>query len=532
MAREFLAPLGLVLALIAVNLIVKECFPFSHFPMYANPRISGVEYYFLTTSDGVPVPVCYLTGNTAASLKKMMATALKEKGLTLAGGSRSQAEGEVALTLLRRLREDARHSPNLPRWPSGIQLWRGRIDWNGDEFCESFEPLAKTLEPGPDTGVEFAPDTYSGKFLGTVEREQGFAIFQFLTMGGLAVLLWGWSRLPGHSQEWLAAGIGPGQTGRLEAFFLRLGLALAFWRAISTSLTFSAIPHPKGLALIEGVRPLLLWLGQPEHESWIWGGSLVLLIWYVTGRALVLPLTLLTGIHILRCTLRASQGTDHHGHQLITLVFFAQTLVAWMRWMSRSNPSKEGHRPGNETRNWLAMALVIAAVYGTCGIVKLIESRGRWLLRSHHFATQIVKTHRQRYYSDLEPRFGGNPDGASGSVRKGPDRYRLRIPAVSDWMMRHPALTRVLLAPGLLLELLAVFLFLGRGIAGLFGLAFVAFHLLVYRVMALDFSLNVETVWVVLINIPGWMIRVKFGNSSGPSGPEHPDRVPTGEART
>ena len=63
-------PLKTALLVIAVCFVVRENFPFSHFPMYSS--FSDYSYYiYFTDGKGEPVPILDLSGHKTSGLKKI-----------------------------------------------------------------------------------------------------------------------------------------------------------------------------------------------------------------------------------------------------------------------------------------------------------------------------------------------------------------------------------------------------------------------------------------------------------------------------
>jgi hypothetical protein len=193
---------------------------------------------------------------------------------------------------------------------------------------------------------------------------------------------------------------------------------------------------------------------------------------------------------------------------LLSFVFLAQTVMAWVLLFPRLRKSpRPWAQRGNETLVWIAMAVVIGAAYVITAIEKWNESDGKWLQNAHYFSNQIVKTHRQNYYNDLNPVFlEGVPPVAQETPDPENDRYRLPIPVQAHWMLMHPLLSRAFFSLGFLMEITAFLMIFNRGWAALFGVAILAFHLLVLWLMKLAFPQNIEIIFVLLLNIPGWVI--------------------------
>ena len=92
-----------------------EFYPFSNFPMYANPRNRKLEFFFLEDGEGKPIASFEFTGFTAARIKKKMISASKawgrEHGLTWNKKKHwldDAARKEIGTTLLADLRLQAK----------------------------------------------------------------------------------------------------------------------------------------------------------------------------------------------------------------------------------------------------------------------------------------------------------------------------------------------------------------------------------------------------------------------------------------
>ncbi|HEY5707414.1 MAG TPA: hypothetical protein VIS96_17785 [Terrimicrobiaceae bacterium] len=70
-----------VIILALIMQVTKEFYPFSHYPMYSDLPPS-VEYYYLTTGKGEPIPQVRFFGFSTSWTKKMLNSRLKK----IAGG--------------------------------------------------------------------------------------------------------------------------------------------------------------------------------------------------------------------------------------------------------------------------------------------------------------------------------------------------------------------------------------------------------------------------------------------------------------
>lgn len=525
-ALRYIVGLLSVAVLVIVNLKVEEEYPFSNFPMYGNPRADDVDYYFLTDATGQPLSTNDYAGITAPQIKKRLNKLLKEdkiyskvkKGEVLSSPELDAAAQKV----LTKMREDAANpsiQPPLITWPAGVQLKQALIETTPDGFRESFRTVATLPDAGPATGGEHHQGQPPGDATaGMILMLKDFGQFYLLLFGAALLLILCWKWIPPALQNWLKAGTGKFSIGRLEAFFIRAGLAYVMWQALQVRVQFDSLPHPSGLAHWEWTNPAILWTGVAENWDLVLKWAPALLVWYVIGWANVVPLTLITGAHVLERTLYASQGAPHHGHQMLDTIFIAQTIIAWVLFFMRSLGTKKAlARPGNETLPWIAMAVIIGAAYVITAFEKWDESKGKWLQNSHYFSNQIVKTYRQNYYNDLNPKFlEGEKQLVQTTADPENDRYRHPIPVQAQWMLTNPTLSKIFFGMGFLLEFTAFLVFFNRGLAALYGLGFMAFHLMVLWLMQLTFTQNTEILAVVCVNLTGWLIWWRFRKEPAP----------------
>ncbi len=316
----------------------------------------------------------------------------------------------------------------------------------------------------------------------------------------------------------LLGGTGLRDVGRLEGFGLRLLFAVVVWRSLEFYPTYPSLPKPVGLAAWPALWEALGWdlsrLADPTFWSQCLLGARLALICYVLGVALPVALPFLALLHIAIRTLNNSQGAAHHGFQMVSLTLLTQALVVWFLAGSRTlakmrrRPAPTWAAPGNWTWLWLYTIAIAAATYTVSVCSKWDESRGQWLKNSPYVATEIVKTHRQNFYNNLDHTFieGVPPAASPATADPATDRYRHRIPPAADWLMRHPDLARILFGAGFFLELLAVLAVFDRRAALVIGLSLVALHGSIEWLMELSFPFNERTVGVFFVNAFGWFI--------------------------
>ena len=134
------------------------------------------------------------------------------------------------------------------------------------------------------------------------------------------------------------------------------------------------------------------------------------------------------------------------------------------------------------------------------GIAK-IEERGffRWISELKNFGIYIDRNGHQQYL-------------AGGSLE---DYERSQV--LAEWVNRHPVLITLLVAPGLIVELVAPLALLNRTMAFLMGVGMIGLHILVGYLMQLSFPMNELIILIFVINVPfflSWLIT-KAGSTIG-----------------
>ena len=140
-----------------------EFYPFSNFPMYANPRDRDLEYFFLEHGDGTPLASFGYTGYTASRVKKLMRSEsmayAKANGLKWNKKSNwltDEVQAEIGTTVLAHLRK--RSEDRATPFPGDIALARGIIFVNDDGKMEDYsETIARNSAPPADSALNEVP---------------------------------------------------------------------------------------------------------------------------------------------------------------------------------------------------------------------------------------------------------------------------------------------------------------------------------------------------------------------------------------
>lgn len=267
--------------------------------------------------------------------------------------------------------------------------------------------------------------------------------------------------------------------------------ALALWMLWGTRFQFDSQDVPTGLAhWID-----LTFLAKPGAMTWVQWSFAALCVPYVFNIGLPIALPLMTLLHCAVFSFYNSQGYKSHGNQIISLILLAQMCVvlymAAHRWIKhRPFPLRQG-----KTRDSYLIyfsQVIIAGVYMTSVVSKMDESKFQWVQKLPNMSVQLVKTHRQEFYT--------KPDTS-------PIARDAQVPA-AQWMIENPNLCRLFLGLGLLLEAACFIALANRGWALLIGLSLTAMHYAIAYLMRLYFDFNVYASLIFLINIPFWIAWV------------------------
>ena len=263
---------------------------------------------------------------------------------------------------------------------------------------------------------------------------------------------------------------------------MRLLFAAVVATQIPAEPGYLNLPAPNGLARLVDLTFLL----DPGVYRVCRAAAYVALVVYVLGRAWSATLPYLTFFCISTGSIFNSQGAISHHLQIVPLVLLAQTAAHFVNLLRARRGGSSPDRAAAEDRliSWSLQA--IAATYLVSGITKLIQSSGAWIIQSPLVALQVVKTNEQDFYDTLDPARAG-----AGL-------------ALAEWMIRHPLLVGAAMTAGLLLELGAPVLLLGRRWAAGYGLALIVFHETIHRVMQLHFVYNQYLLWIYAVNVPFW----------------------------
>ncbi len=257
------------------------------------------------------------------------------------------------------------------------------------------------------------------------------------------------------------------------------------------ALTYQDQNKPNGIANLVD----LTFFSKPAFINALPWIVIPCLLLYAAGIGLPVALPLLTLFSIGSRTLYNSQGYIHHGYQMLSLILLAQTIVVlWHTfrgdWRAAFGFRRAERHQGRTVWDWMIRysQWMIIICYVIAGVIKPIRSDGEWFKNSHYIGIQVVKTHRQNYYSSLE------------------EKWNIPEPEVAKFMLKdHPNLVRIFLSCGVLLEIFAFLALYNRFLSLLIGFALVLFHYFNDLMMGLYFYGNEKLDWIFLINLPFWI---------------------------
>jgi hypothetical protein len=267
-----------------------------------------------------------------------------------------------------------------------------------------------------------------------------------------------------------------------ERLFMRAAFAWVVIISVPASLNLQTIPAPNGIARLIN----LTFLTEPRWQA-ICHTLLVVALAFYIARVLVwlaLPIALL--IHVAINAVLNSQGAIHHAAQIVSLVLLAQTAAHYYGLWLRRRGADSNVVIEDLAISWSQQ--VIAAAYFVAGLTKLIETHGAWIFRARFIGVQIFKTAYQAYYNRLDPA------GLDAQL------------AIAQFAAAHGVVVALIAGSGLLLELLAPLMLLGRWWGLVLGCGFLLFHISIDRFMQLSFVFHQLLVLIFIISPIYWIV--------------------------
>ncbi|MCP4846802.1 MAG: hypothetical protein GY899_02510 [Verrucomicrobiaceae bacterium] len=293
----------------------------------------------------------------------------------------------------------------------------------------------------------------------------------------------------------------PAEFSACELLVMRLLFALVVWAVIPERIDLFEQAAPVGMAKWFGLD--FTFLSNPEILTMLRGVLFAALVLYCSGRLLFVALPVMLFMTVSCGTLINSQKAATHSTQIIALCVMVQ--CAWHLYAAFKH-----HRSGMPTASrrlmegrmavWYTQQM-IATAYIVTAITKWL-AKGSWIADSRFFPLQIVKSQRMDYYNSLQPQ-----DQASGSYGIISDILAPFALWMEKTMMSYPGWAPVFLAPGFLVELLAVLLLAGRKIGGAYAVILIIFHLTIAEMMNLRFVYHIFVLGIFFSGMAFWLAR-------------------------
>ena len=273
----------------------------------------------------------------------------------------------------------------------------------------------------------------------------------------------------------------PLDAGPLELFLIRCGYAYLLYRCLKRRPKYDAQPIPVGLACLVDLTAL----SRRDVHRRLRLLARIGLCFYIAGIGLPVVTALLLLYVVARESLNNSQGAVQHAWNAVALVLLVQAgLYGFQACNAVFRP--EFAFPSGATYDQVALfwsQQAIIAVYFTAGLYKLASAR-TWIRNAPRVALQIIKTSQQAFYTRLDP------------------SHLDRSTRVVTEVLQHPHLTRLLLASGLLLELVSPLFLYNRTTQFAGGALLILFHLLNARYLQLPFKEQRLLAGIFLLQIP------------------------------
>ena len=301
-------------------------------------------------------------------------------------------------------------------------------------------------------------------------------------------------------QRWKTR-LAPFETSLLEAFLIRLGLAIAVWILFPLQ-TYPGEPHPNGLALLLPGENFI-WLHDDGVRAicrWMMAAALVL---YVAHRMVWLAYPVIVGLLVASGTLTNSQSAEvtHHS-QIVTLVLLGQGVWWFVGAMGRG-------RTLESARRWHMLAVffsmqIIMSGYMVSVVSKMVYSDGRWIAKAANIPVQLEKNQLMDHYNVVNLPEAERLAAEARAKRGWLDRLDLPERAQA-LVIGHPNVARLAMTTGMLLELFCFLALLGRRQALVYGVFLILFHLIISWTMNLTFKYHIALLALYFVGIPHWL---------------------------
>lgn len=233
------------------------------------------------------------------------------------------------------------------------------------------------------------------------------------------------------------------------------------------------------------------WLEPLSAPGWTTAAMVLmggLLICYACNWGMLAVTLGLLLIHSTVGAIYASPPKHHHATQIVGFVLLGQAAFYLLRPLVLKFGGKCSPTPIFWSQQMIAAAYVVSA------ISKWVNSGGgwipglNWVQQVPGIAVQFEKNVMQKYHDLLEW-----PVGAEANR------------AAIDFVIAHPGWAKALIGPAFYLEFFAFLALLNRRIGALYGLALIAMHWGISKLMFLEFFHFQAVDLIFLVNIPLWL---------------------------
>lgn len=132
-------PVFPLLVYLVLTQVIRENYPFSHYPMYSRPGPGPLDIQFLADGENHPLPVVWHTGVTASKVAKLHGNRLKKL-------HDQKAAADDVLLFLREANTERRGR----ELPAQIRLVESRLSFVDGRIVESQRVLAEnSVAPKP-----------------------------------------------------------------------------------------------------------------------------------------------------------------------------------------------------------------------------------------------------------------------------------------------------------------------------------------------------------------------------------------------
>lgn len=274
----------------------------------------------------------------------------------------------------------------------------------------------------------------------------------------------------------------PADYATFEIFFMKLGFAYVLYGVFSSNIAFGSQPRPVGIARAVN----LTYFSQPQVNTLMIAAGYLCLLLYLTNIGALVVLPVLFAVLFVLEVLRSSQGAATHSKHVLGLALLAQLILYWAFFLFPDGWWADMGSPDQVALFVTQQAVV--ALYFTSAITKLRRSGFSWVKNAPYIKLDIIKSSEQKYYDALD------------------ESWLAKQKTLDRGIFRYPNIIRLVLASGLLIELLSPLFLINRVTLLLGGGLLLLFHNMVGSQMGIHFKKLQWMVLIFFINPPYWLM--------------------------